>query len=162
MTEGEVRKAIVVEAPPEVVFKALTDEKELGRWMTQEARMDPRIGGECEFKYHRAATGQRSVATGKILELIPDKRLSYTYAMTSPGSRTTGADSLFPDVTNSVVTWTLDPLPDGKTRVTMVHSGLTKETNERFDGAWGYWTGQLARHGRAMAAKSPSGDPARS
>ena len=32
MTEGEIRKAIVVDAPPEVVFRALTDEKELVRW----------------------------------------------------------------------------------------------------------------------------------
>jgi len=154
MTEGEVRKTVVVDAPPDVVFKALTNEKELGRWMTQEARMDARIGGECEFKYRRAATGQHSVATGRILELIPDKRLSYTYVVTGSGSGTSEADSLFPDVTNSVVTWTLDTLPDGKTRVTVVHSGIAEEAHERFDGAWGYWTGQLARHGRAKAGRS--------
>jgi uncharacterized protein YndB with AHSA1/START domain len=154
MTEGEIRKAVVVDAPPEVVFKALTDEKELVRWISQEARMDPRLGGECEFKYHWAEKGLHSVATGKILELIPHKRLSYTYVLTRSGSGTSGADSLFPDVTNSVVTWTLDALPDGKTRVTVVHSGITKEAYERFDGAWGYWMGQLARHGRAMAGRS--------
>jgi len=154
MTEGEIRKTVVVDAPPEVVFKALTDEKELVRWMPQEARMDPRLGGEYEFKYRWAEKGLHSVATGKILELIPNKRLSYTYVLTRSGSGTSEADSLFPDVTNSVVTWTLDALPDGKTRVTMVHSGLTKEAYERFDGAWGYWTGQLARHGRARAGRS--------
>ncbi len=32
MIEGEIRKAVVVDAPPEVVFKALTDEKELVQW----------------------------------------------------------------------------------------------------------------------------------
>jgi uncharacterized protein YndB with AHSA1/START domain len=147
MTEGEVRKTVVVDAPPEFVFKALTDEKELGRWMAQQARIDPRIGGECEFKYHRAATGQHSVATGRILELIPHKRLSYTYVVARSGSGASEADSLFPDVTDSVVTWTLDALPDGKTRVTVVHSGIASEAHERFDGAWGYWTGQLARLG---------------
>jgi uncharacterized protein YndB with AHSA1/START domain len=154
MTEGEIRKAVVVDAPPEVVFKALTDEKELVRWMTQEARMDPRLGGECEFKYHWAKEDLRSVATGKILELIPNKRLSYTYVLTRSGSGTSGANSLFPDVTNSVVTWILDALPDGKTRVTMVHSGITKEAYGAFDGAWGYWTGQLARLGRVTAGRS--------
>ena len=46
MTEGEIRKTIMVDTPPEVVFKALTDEKELVRWMSQEATMDPRLGGE--------------------------------------------------------------------------------------------------------------------
>src|SRR5207247_1395353 len=79
MNEGEVRKTIVVDAPPKVVFKALTNEKELVRWMPQEARIDPRRNGEYEFKYHWAEKGLHSVATGKILELIPDKRLSYTY-----------------------------------------------------------------------------------
>lgn len=90
MTEGEVRKTIVVDAPPEVVFKALTDEKELVRWMPQEARIDPRHNGEYEFKYHWAEKGLHSVARGKILELIPDKRLSYTYVLTRLGSGTSG------------------------------------------------------------------------
>ena len=133
MTEGEIRKTVVVDAPPEVVFNPLTDEKELVQWMPQEARMDPRIGGEYEFKYHWAEKGLHSVATGRILELIPDKRLSYTYALARSGSGTSGFNSLMDhDVTNSVVTWTLDALPDGKTR-TVVHSGITKEAYGAFD-----------------------------
>ena len=121
MTEGEIRKAVVVDAPPEVVFKALTDEKELVRWMTQEARMDPRLGGECEFKYHWAKEDLRSVATGKILELIPNKRLSYTYVLTRSGSGTSGANSLFRDQlggdldTRRAARWQ-DPRYDGSFR----------------------------------------------
>ena len=65
MTEGELRKTIVVDAPPKVVFKALTDEKELVRWMPQEAKMDARVGGEYEFKYHWAQRGLDAVATGR-------------------------------------------------------------------------------------------------
>lgn len=141
MTEGEIRKTVVVDAPPEVIFKALTDEKELVKWMPQEARIDPRLGGEYEFKYHWVAKGLHSVATGKILELIPNKRLSYTYVLSRSGSGTSGADSLMDhDVTNSVVTWTLDELLDGKTRVTVIHLGITKEAYGAFDGAWGYST----------------------
>jgi uncharacterized protein YndB with AHSA1/START domain len=153
MTQGEVRKAVVVDAPPQVVFKALTDEKELARWLTQEARIDPRPGGEYEFRYHWAEKDMHSVATGKIIELIPDKRLSYTYVIDRSGSGDSGADSLFPDVADSVVTWTLDALPDGKTRVTLVHSGIPEGAHDRFDGAWGFWTGQLARQGRAKAGR---------
>jgi len=29
---NEIRKTIVIDAPPHVVFKALTDEKELTQW----------------------------------------------------------------------------------------------------------------------------------
>ncbi len=155
MTESELRKTIEVDAPPEVVFKALTDEKELVQWMPQEARMDPRPGGKYEFKYRWAEKGQHSVATGKILELIPGKRLSYTYVLTPrSGSGKSGSAFLNASVTNSVVTWILDALPDGKTRVTMVHSGITKEAHGAVDGAWGYYTGQLARHCRMMAERS--------
>ena len=71
MTEGEIRKTIVVDAPPEVVFKALTDEKELVQWMRQEARMDPsswwgiriqvplgRERGELYFRRHYQSTDE--------------------------------------------------------------------------------------------------------
>jgi len=145
----------VVDAPPAVVFKALTDERELVQWMPQEARINPRLGGEYEFKYHWAEKGLHSVARGKILEFIPNKRLSYSYVLTRLGSGTSGGDSLMDhDVTNSVVTWVLDALPGGKTRVTIVHSGITKEAYGAFDGAWGYYTGQLARHCGVMAGRS--------
>jgi uncharacterized protein YndB with AHSA1/START domain len=77
---------------------------------------------------------------GKDTRADPHKRLSYTYVVARSGSGASEADSLFPDVTDSVVTWTLDALPDGKTRVTVVHSGIASEAHERFDGAWGYWT----------------------
>jgi uncharacterized protein YndB with AHSA1/START domain len=46
----ELRKTIVVNAEPEVVFKALTEAKELVEWMPNEAKMDARVGGEYEFK----------------------------------------------------------------------------------------------------------------
>jgi uncharacterized protein YndB with AHSA1/START domain len=142
MTEAEIRKTVIVDAPPKVVFRALTDEKELVQWMPQEAKMEARVGGEYEFRYHWAQRGLDAVATGKILELIPEKRLSYTFVSSRSGSGTSLA--------NSVVTWTLDELPDGKTRVTVVHSGITKEVYGDTDAGWGYYASQLARHSKVM------------
>jgi len=55
-----------------------------------------------------------------------------------------------------VVTWTLDELTDGKTRVTLVHSGITKEVYGDTDAGWGYYTSQLARYCREMVG--PAGD----
>jgi len=34
----ETKKTIIIDAPPAVVFKALTDEAELVQWMHREAR----------------------------------------------------------------------------------------------------------------------------
>jgi uncharacterized protein YndB with AHSA1/START domain len=127
----ETRKSIVVDAPPSVVFKALTDESELVQWYPNEAKMDARVGGEYEFKIHWAAKNLTAVANGKILEIIPNKKLSYTLAASYPGS-----DRHLDD---TVVTWTLEELPDGKTRVTIVHVGVDWE-------GYSHWLGRLANY----------------
>src|SRR5579872_4015202 len=120
--EGELRKSIVVDASPTVVFKALTDEKELVKWMPSEARMDVRVGGEYEFKYHWADGKVDGIVRGKILELIPKKKLYYTWD--SQRSDYSGPRG------DAKVTWMLDELPGGKTRVTLVHSGIGKQFRE--------------------------------
>jgi uncharacterized protein YndB with AHSA1/START domain len=142
LTTSEIKKNIIVDAPPRVVFRALTDEKDLVQWMPQEAKIDARVGGDYEFKYHWAQKGLDAVATGRILELIPDKRLSYTFVSTRSG---TGASQ-----TDSVVTWILDELPGGKTSVTVVHSGIRTVQGDA-DAGWGYYTAQLARHCNTMS-----------
>jgi len=129
----ETRKSIVIDAPPSVVFRAITDEAELVQWMHKEARMDLRVGGEYEFKFHWAAINLTAVAKGRILELIPNKRFSYTFDATYADSDRR--------VEGTVVTWTLEELPKGKTRVTVVHTGVEWE-------GYSYWLGQLAKHCR--------------
>lgn len=129
----ETKKSITIDAPPAVVFKALTDENELIQWMFQEAKMDARVGGEYEFKINWTAAKITAVAKGKILELIPNKKLSYTFDASYPGSDRR--------VEGTVVTWTLEELPDGRTRVTIVHTGVDWE-------GYSYWLAQLANHCR--------------
>ena len=59
---SEIKKVVVVDAPPAVVFRALTDEKELVQWMPREAKMDARVGGRYEFKFYWEARKQESAA----------------------------------------------------------------------------------------------------
>ena len=133
----ETRKSIVIDAPPPLVFKALTNEAELIQWMHKEAKMDLRVGGEYEFKFYWAAANITAVARGKILELIPNKKLSYTFDATYQGSDRR--------VEGTIVTWTLEELPDDRTRVTIVHTGVEWE-------GYSYWLGQLAKHCHQRAA----------
>jgi len=143
---NEIKKVVMVDAPPAVVFKALTDEKELVQWMPKEAKMDARVGGQYEFKYYRASRNLEAVAKGEILELVPGKRLSYTFDSMRGGSA--------PSLAKSVVTWTLEELPSGKTMVTLVHSGITEELAGDTDMGWGHYTAQLAAHcAKVMAVK---------
>lgn len=98
--------------------------------------MEARVGGEYEFKYYWAEKNWNATAKGKILELIPNKRLSYTFS----------SEDVAPGVKNSVVTWILEELPNGRTRVTVVHSGVTWPGYE-------YFLNQLAKHCREMVSK---------
>jgi uncharacterized protein YndB with AHSA1/START domain len=138
MSEEEVRKTIVLDASPSVVFKALTDEKELVHWMPDKAKFDPRVGGEYEFKYHWADRNVDGTVRGKILELTPNRKLSYTWD--SQRSDFAGPR------TEAVVTWELEELPDGKTRLTLIHSGIGKQFQQDTERGWSHYLGQLAAH----------------
>ncbi len=132
----EIRKTIIVDAPPEVVFRALTDEKELVQWMPREAKMDAKVGGEYEFKYRWGDRGLDAILRGRILELDPNKRLSYTWDTETPNHEKR--------ITGAVVTWLLDALPEGKTRVTLIHSGIGKQFSKDAEAGWNYFLGRLA------------------
>jgi uncharacterized protein YndB with AHSA1/START domain len=140
MTE-EIRKTIVVEASPSVVFKALTDEKELTQWFSnQGAVLEARVGGAVEFKFLRP-DGEKHTMQGRILEIIPGKKLSYSWKF-GPAQ-----DS------NEVVTWVLEAVDGGgKTRVTLLHTGFKKpsqkelESGMSLEAGWSHFVGQLANY----------------
>jgi len=136
LAEDELRKTIVVDASAAIVFKALTDETELVQWMPTGAKMDARVGGEYEFRYYWPERNVDSTARGKILELIPNNKLSYTWNAQKKGSTAAFKES--------IVTWILDELPDGKTRVTLIHSGESKEVRQDRERGWSHFLGQLA------------------
>jgi uncharacterized protein YndB with AHSA1/START domain len=79
MTSGEIRKTLTIDAPPQVVFSALTDEKEFVQWWPYEAKIDPRVGGRFEFKLRGAAKGFDVVFVGRVTELVPGKKLAYAW-----------------------------------------------------------------------------------
>jgi uncharacterized protein YndB with AHSA1/START domain len=46
-----VTRSVVVEAPPEQVWEAITDETALREWLAPEVELDPREGGEIICRY---------------------------------------------------------------------------------------------------------------
>lgn len=71
-------KPIVVErrvaAPPSAVYAYLTDAERWTRWQGAEATIEPRRGGLFRM---RMGTGQ--TARGQFVELIPDRRVVFTW-----------------------------------------------------------------------------------
>src|SRR5579864_5401955 len=127
---------IDIAAPPERVFKALTDAGEvLGRAPVLNAyEMDMRVGGRWHLEmrpaepYHGFSVIRHE---GEVLELDPPRLLVYTWFANfhqDPNHR-------------SIVRWELTPTKSG-THVKVTHSGLSSEPSARKDYAGG-WPGVL-------------------
>ncbi|MDP9289471.1 MAG: SRPBCC domain-containing protein [Thermoproteota archaeon] len=49
----EIKKNIVIDASPEVVFKAITDPNELTNWFPDQAILEPKVGGKMKFSFYK-------------------------------------------------------------------------------------------------------------
>lgn len=144
MNDMEIRKIIEIDAPAHVVFKALTDPKELTQWFPDSGIFEPRVGGKMHFtflaEHHKEMTDKDHHLDGEVLEIVPNKRLAYTFIP----DETYRPDGVRAPPT--IVTWSLEEMGKNKTRVTLVHSGFTKEMEKDFKettAGWNYFAGRL-------------------
>jgi len=134
---------IQIAAPPERVFKALTDERELVRWFTDAScpvrfwKMDARLGGQYSYATERGSVVINDIREfechGEILEFDPPRLLVYTWYGNWHENQ----------ALRTVVRWELTPHAAG-TRVTVTHSGLAQAEAARKDYSSG-WSGVLEK-----------------
>lgn len=144
--------AIEIAAPPERVFQALTDKKQLFEWWSKEPsvellsfEMEGRAGGHWRFRAKpapgadhgeegeqlRRNRAQEFVVHGEVLECVPPRLLVWSWIANwhqHPEHPT-------------VVRWDLTPTRTG-THVRVTHSALTHEPISR-KGYSGGWQGVL-------------------
>jgi uncharacterized protein YndB with AHSA1/START domain len=129
MSATDVRQAVEVQAPRERVWQLLTDPAELPRWWPDAAELEPRLGGRVVLTF-----GPGDV-TGEVTRWEPPTRLGFTWeASNHPGVRLH-------------VTFTVDDLGGGRSRVGVVHSGFADapaEVREAAFGGWSYFLPRLA------------------
>ena len=134
----EVRLTIQVDAPPDVVFRALIESERIDRWFGGKSSVvEPNTGGRYVLNWTHKVNGQ-VVADGptRILEIVPDKRLVLDW----PDWR---GDKSVPDHTIS-----FELAPDGKggTTLTFVHAGFGRPTDVSDYGfGWPYFLGELKK-----------------
>lgn len=129
----EIRLSMRVEAPPERVFRALTEPEDLNRWIAKDAKVDLREGGRWDLGFMPAEDAEQEGRTMEILELVPDRKLVVSW----PDWR---GDASVPVQS---VTWLLEPDGDG-TRVTLIHSGFVRAVDlSDYPFGWGHFMGQL-------------------
>jgi uncharacterized protein YndB with AHSA1/START domain len=133
VTKGTIIATVEIAAPPERVFRALTDPEELPRWWGQDGlyhtkkhEADLREGG----KYRSSgagADGAEFSVEGEYLEVTPPSRVKQTWR-----------PSWDPSTGNTTVTFQLEPI-EGGTRVTVRHEGFTEANAESCKGHANGW-----------------------
>ena len=111
-TKTDVTEAVVIErsfnVPVARVWKALTDADEMRAWYFDLKEFKPEVGFEFEFTVEHEGTKYHHLC--KITEVIPQKKIAYTW-------RYAGEEG------NSLVTFELFA-EGGKTRLKLTHDGL--------------------------------------
>ena len=126
--QTEVRKSIVIESTPEVIFRAITNQRDLANWLPDLSIPEPRIGGKILIVCRKGTRWQVNNETkvldkdyffeGIIQELIPNKTISFTIQnVTLPEDPETN-----PEYTE---TWNIEEMDHHKTKVELIQSGFT-------------------------------------
>jgi uncharacterized protein YndB with AHSA1/START domain len=133
MPDRTIEITQTVEAPPERVFRALTDADELSRWWTTRAASDPRTGGSFSYTWEfQQDTDRNHTREDRYLDVTPNEHLRYDWPMPRG---------------NTVVDFRLDPSGDG-TIVKLVHSGWGSDSEwdesvEMHRQGWNFFLGNL-------------------
>jgi uncharacterized protein YndB with AHSA1/START domain len=98
-----VERETLIEASPEEVWEAITDEDRLEEWIAPEVELDPVEGGDATFRFE---DGERS---GTVETVEEEERFAFTWARPGEGE--------------SLVEFTIEPLPLG-TRLTVVETPI--------------------------------------
>lgn len=118
--------------PPEQVWRALTDAKLLAEWlMTNDIR--PVVGHTFTFRGKPIPGVWDGRTECEVLAVEPYRLIRYTWR---GGSKESPGGHL-----DSLVTWTLEPGPNGGTRLHLSHSGFTSANQLSFDAMGKGWRG---------------------
>jgi len=119
--------AIETRADPGVAWAAITRPDRIALWFTDASPLGP-VGSA-----YRLDFGDGSVVTGEVLALEPGHRFSHGWAWVGAGPG---------DAT--VVTWSVEPLPAGGSRIRLEHAGWSEPDGEvARDEHEAYWRGYL-------------------
>jgi uncharacterized protein YndB with AHSA1/START domain len=122
-------RQISIDAPATTVFKYLVQPELMSKWMGQECIFEPYAGGE-----YKCRLSDTIVAGGKVLEVVQDEKIVYTFGWEGDDNPVT--------VGSSKVEITLEE-NDGSTLVVLNHTEL-KGAVEEHGGGWDHYLSRLA------------------
>lgn len=111
VVQDTIERQMTFELPREVVWAAITEPEQLGRWFGSSAELDLRAGGEGSFTWEDHGVTTRVT----IEEVEPPVRFAYRW---EPGGANEGGPT-------TLVEFRLEEVPGG-TRLTLVESGFSQ------------------------------------
>jgi len=144
MGELDIKKTIEIDSSPQVVFRAISEPAELTNWFPDAAILEPRAGGKFKLSFFKDSDRRKKMdqdffPEGKVLEFVPNKKLSYSWQHKN-----------VPDFPETVVTWKLEEIGKNKTRLTLTHTGFTggegMKGSKEHDMGWTYFLGELVSY----------------
>ena len=90
MATGTVRLHRILRAPPERIYRALTDADAMSKWLPPNGftgkmhHLDARVGGTFRMSFTNFSTQKSHAFGGEFLELTPNERISYTDTFDDP------------------------------------------------------------------------------
>ena len=133
MVSQQLKREIVIDAPPEIVWGAVTEPDQIALWFSDAAQFDLQPGGAGSLTWHPGGRAtddlnETMVIPVQVMEVDPPRYFSFRW--THPGDAE-------PTATNSLlVEFTLTPEGD-TTRLSVVESGfqeVERETDAEMDG----------------------------
>jgi uncharacterized protein YndB with AHSA1/START domain len=68
---GIIEKKVLIQASPDIIFRALTEAKEVAQWFCDRATSDPRVGGELKAYWRMGFGGQAQRGRAIFTALVP-------------------------------------------------------------------------------------------
>lgn len=151
MVADSVEREVLIAAPPDVVWRVITEPRHIERWFVDEAELDPRPGGDGLLAFRHTPTGEH---LHRLQVVAVDRPHRFVYRWMHP-------DGERPAEGNSVlVEFTLTAEGDG-TRLRVVESGIqaldwTEDEKSRYardhNNGWVRILGRLQEYAPEVAA----------
>jgi len=135
-----VPRTLVIRAPRPLVFRFFTDTARWARWWGEGSSIQGRVGGAVRIVYPGG-----TVASGQVLELVPDERVVFTYGYEGE------AKPIAPGASRVTIRLEDDP---GGTRLDFLHEVADAAARDLHVQGWRY---QLAVFAGVVTAEAHAG-----
>jgi uncharacterized protein YndB with AHSA1/START domain len=127
---AQLEREIVVDATPSTIFPFLSEREQLLKWIGTDAEIDARPGG-----LFKVLVGGKHPSLGEFVEVVPDQKVAFTFGWDEPGHPIPAGSTRIE----------ISLLPEGdKTRVRLVHSGLSADAVADHTHGWEHYLDRLA------------------